>query len=72
MGGVGGVGDIVASGRYCNTECKLKHTTCNNTRTKKLTVKAELDEMSEALRANTAPRAPTYRRSLSAASSILL
>lgn len=38
----------------------------------KLTVRAELAEMSEALRANTAPRAPTYRRSLSASSNMML
>lgn len=40
--------------------------------TNKLTVRAELAEMSEALRANTAPRAPTYRRSLSASSNMVL
>lgn len=40
--------------------------------TNKLTVRAELAEMSEALRANTAPRAPTYRCSLSASSNMVL
>lgn len=38
---------------------QLRHTTRSNTETNKLTVRAELAEMSEALRANTAPRAPT-------------
>lgn len=38
----------------------------------KLTVRPELAEMSEALRANTAPRAPTYKRSLSASSNMVL
>lgn len=54
---------------------QLRHTTCSkmeNKQTNKLTVRAELAEMSEALRANTAPRAPTYRCSLSASSNMVL
>ena len=43
-----------------------------HTHTHILTIRAVLAEMSVALRANTAPRAPTYRRPLSSSNSRVL